>query len=334
MKNLSILLLLLFLSSAALAQQTDLSSLYRYNWQILNPAAVNHTFLEDKSKKYIFNSAYRQQWLGIDGGPVTYNARFEYFPDNNNSIKVGGFVMGDRAGAIGTNSVFGNFAYLIKLSQQDAESYISVGLNLGAVWYNVDMGEIRFQDDQPNLMTEGVINQSYADMALGAFYRWKSLPYRALPVLGLSEFYAGVSVPQTFTMDMNTPADGAFNLERVQHYYLITGAVFLLSSDFLLEPSTWVRYVPNASFQTLFNNAPVSADVNLRLKYNNMFWIGGGFSTNRLLHTEFGADIGRGLCANCGKNYLLTLALAYDAPVGWNSQLPGSLELSLGLGWE
>ncbi len=333
MKNLPILLFFLFFSSGVLAQQTDLSSLYRYNWQILNPGAVNHTFLEDKSKKYIFNSAYRQQWVGVEGGPVTYNARFEYFPDNN-PIKVGGYVLGDRAGAIGTNSVFGNFAYLIKLNQQGVESYISVGLNLGAVWYNVDMGEIRFQEDQPNLMSEGVLNQSYADMALGAFYRWKNLPHRVLPVLGLSEFYAGVSVPQTFTMNMTAPDEGAFDLERVQHYYLITGAVFLLTSDFLLEPSTWVRYVPNGAFQTLFNNAPVSADVNLRLKYNNMFWIGGGFSTNRLIHTEFGADIGRGLCENCGKNYLLTLALAYDAPVGWNSQLPGSLEISLGLGWE
>lgn len=65
-----------------------------------------------------------------------------------------------------------------------------------------------------------------------------------------------------------------------------------------------------------------------------MFWVGGGFSINCLIYIEFGVDIGRGLCVNCGGNYLFIFVFVYDVLVGWNSQFFGFLEISFGLGWE
>lgn len=50
-----------------------------------------------------------------------------------------------------------------------------------------------------------------------------------------------------------------------------------------------------------------------------MFWVGGGFSINCLIYIEFGVDIGRGLCVNCGGNYLFIFVFVYDVLVGWNS---------------
>lgn len=135
-------------------------------------------------------------------------------------------------------------------------------------------------------------------------------------------------------MDLSTPQDGEFTLERIRHYYLITGGILQVSNKVLLEPSLWVRHVPNASFQALFNNAPLSGDFNCRLEYDYRFWAGVGASTNRLLHFEAGFNIGRGQYYNDTKSYIITLALAYDAPVGWNSWLGPSTEISVGIGWD
>ncbi|MCB9264977.1 MAG: PorP/SprF family type IX secretion system membrane protein [Lewinellaceae bacterium] len=324
---------LFFLSGQLFAQQLDLSTMYRYNWQVLNPAAVNHIYLEDKHKQYVANASYRQQWIGFEGAPATYNLRFEYFPKDT-PVKVGGLATGDKAGAISTNSFLGNFAYLIYFSRRiHSESYLSVGLNVGGVLYRVDMNEIRFQDpNQPR--PEGIWNQSYADMALGCFYRWKTYDPHFLPSPALAEFYIGLSVPQTFSMNLSRPEEGAFDIERVQHYYLITGGVFSLSRQLLLEPSLWVRYLPNASYQTLFKDTPVSSDLNCRLQYNNRFWAGVGASTNRLLHFEAGFNFGKGEYENDRKGHLITAGLAYDAPVGWNNWLGPSVEVSIGVGWE
>lgn len=314
------------------AQQTDLSSLYRYNWQVLNPAAINYTYLEDKRQKYMANAAYRNQWLGFEGSPASYNLRFEYLPESDN-IKVGAFAMGDRTGAIGTYSVYGNFAYIIYFSNIDVEQYLSVGLNLGGVQYSVNLDELRFQQDQPSLIEEGVTNQVYADMALGCFYRWKRLNSRAPDDAIFREFYAGFSVPQTFVLDLFKPDDGAFDLDRIQHYYTLAGGVFNVNKAIDLEPSLWLRYVPESTFQTLFANAPFSGDLNVRARFQNKFWIGSGYSTNQLMHFELGFNIGKGEYLNDSKDYLFTLGLAYDAPLGGNNRLPGSLEISLAIGW-
>lgn len=178
------------------------------------------------------------------------------------------------------------------------------------------------------------MNQSYADMGLGCFYRWKTYSSAFFSGLVFREFYAGLSVPQAFTMDLSTPQDGEFALERIRHYYLITGGILQVSNKVLLEPSLWVRHVPNASFQALFNNAPLSGDFNCRLEYDYRFWAGVGASTNRLLHFEAGFNIGRGQYYNDTKSYIITLALTYDAPVGWNSWLGPSTEISVGIGWD
>jgi len=327
---------LAFLVSAQLlsAQQLDYTSLYRFNWQVLNPAAVNHVYLSDHNKQYFFNASYRQQWSGFDGSPANYNVRFEYLPQDDN-IKLGAFAVGDQAGAIGTYTFGGNFSYLIYFNKGvHSRSYLSVGLNMAGVSYNIDMNEIRFQDNQPNLPADAVLNQAYADMALGCFYRWSKVSFTMFDPITVREFYAGISVPQTFTMDLSQPEEGDFDLKRVQHFYLITGAKLNFTEDIFIEPSLWTRYVPESSFQTLFNNTPLSADLNCRLVYADRYWLGAGAGTNRLLHFEGGVNVGQGQYLNSHSGYQITIAAAYDQPVGWQRWLGPSFELSLAVGWE
>jgi type IX secretion system PorP/SprF family membrane protein len=316
------------------AQQLGLTSLYRYNWQILNPAAVNHSYLEDKNKQYMANASYRQQWAGFEGAPLNYSMRFEYLPEDLN-IKAGGFAYGEQAGAIGTNAGYLNFAYLIYFNKcLTSEEYLAIGTNIGMVNYRVDLNEIVFQDPQPGLFGEEGFEQWYADMSFGAFYRWKTYDPSVLSSIAFKEFYAGISIPQTFTLNFNTPDTLNYSLERIRHYYLMSGAFISLNNKILLEPSIWVRYAEDLQYQTLFNNNPISADANIRVQYDNLIWIGTGFSTNRLAHFEAGTSLGRGQYLNSNSSYALTLALAYDVPIGWNSWLGPSFEVSIGVAWD
>lgn len=315
------------------AQQLDLTTLYRNNWQVINPAATNLIFLENRDKQYSFNAAYRNQWVGFEGSPASYNARFEYYPKTT-TTKMGFFVLGDQTGAISTNGIYGNFAYQIPLNYEKS-SYISIGLNAGGVFYNVNRDEIRFQSSQSQYNGTGTLNQSYVDMGLGIFYRWKSSsPIFDRSSFFLSELYAGLSVPQTFTLNFNRAEEGVFDLERIQHYYLITGTVLEVYEGVVtIEPSLWVRFIPNTSTSNLFQNVPFSADFNTRVLYQKKYWLGAGAGTNNTLHFEVGYNLYQSTYEVDAKNFTMTLGIGADVPYGQVSWLGPSAEISLGVGW-
>jgi hypothetical protein len=66
-----------------------------------------------------------------------------------------------------------------------------------------------------------------------------------------------------------------------------------------IEPSVWVKYVPNA---------PVNVDVNLRYQLPGSLWVGTGGSTAGMLHLEAGVLLGE----NLGLNNSIRIGYAYD----------------------
>ena len=315
-------------------QQLGLTSLYRFNTLVLNPAATNHSYIIDNKKTSMVNATYRAQWTGFEGAPVNYTLRFEHMPEEH-PIKVGGYLYGERAGAIGYNGGFFNFAYLLYLNDNlFSKKYFSIGTNVGLVNYRVDVNQIKLQVPQPELFGADGFQEWYADMSFGAFYHSRKKDPHVILSIPFSGFYAGISVPQTFTLNFDTPEDVNYTLERIRHYYFIAGALITPHNRLLIEPSTWIRYTENFQYQTLFDNSPVSGDVNLRIQYDNLVWGGVGFGTNRLAHFEAGVSIGQGIHPDDNKSYALTIGFAYDAPIGWEGWLGPSFEVSIGAGWK
>lgn len=279
----------------ALSQQTPYSIFYRSNWQFINPAAIDRIhYLSRNHNEIVLNAGFRQQWIGLDGAPIFYYLSAEYCPELSSRTmpgsKFGVTAFGDKTGAIGTYGLYGNYSRFIPIPYSAGHT-LHIGLSAGVLLYQVDQDKIILQQaDDPVLAGQG--GQAYVDFAVGAMYRVRK------------EFYVGLSIPQTFTLDFsNRDSDsGAFATERVRHLYLnIGGFIQYGETDFsnpvsdqsmiVIEPSCWIRYVPGVSYSTFIKKFPFSIDANLRVHYRQRFWVGGGFGTNGMLNTEVG--IGR-----------------------------------------
>ncbi len=324
-----LLFILLFALCAysALAQQTPYSIFYRSNWQFINPAAIDRShYLSRSHNEMVLNAGFRQQWIGLEGAPIFYYLSAEYCPElsdrNMPGNKYGVTAFGDKTDAIGTYGLYGNYSRFIPIPYTSGHT-LHIGLSAGVLLYQVDQDNIRLQNQlDPILAQQG--GQTYVDFAVGAMYRIRK------------EFYVGLSIPQTFTLDFQNrdAASGVFATERVRHIYLNIGG-FIQRGEYdyanslpdqgtlVLEPSCWIRYVPGVSYSTFINNFPFSIDANLRAYFRQKFWVGGGYGTTGLLNAEFGISrttenetkwqVGISYGVPVGKKYL---SLGHSAEIG------------------
>ncbi len=315
-----------------LAQRTPYTTFYRYNWQAVNPAAMDRIFMVDPTKSLMVSSYYHQQWIGVEGAPVFYHVSVEHKPIVDQTfphqIKWGFQAFGDVTDAIGSFGLYGNFSYYIKLQNRRGR-FLHFGVSPGLIQYRVDADKTRFKDDEPLLgaFEEG---QLYADFSFGIFYRESR------------KFYFGLSVPQTFTLNLNSQVeDGIFVAERLRnlHAYFVIGGfltnrrINYRAKKVVVEPSLWVRYIPGLTYQTYIEDFPISADLNLRLHYRNFLWGAVGFGTAQNLHLEFG--IYKPIVPTYGDpGGLMRIGLSYDAPLGGKEvQLGHNLGITAAFAW-
>jgi type IX secretion system PorP/SprF family membrane protein len=95
--------------------------------------------------------------------------------------------------------------------------------------------------------------------------------------------YAGVSSKQLLENEYGVTkfANGKSSFSRLlRHYYLMAGYVFPIQDRIVFRPSFLVKYVVNA---------PVQVDLNASVIFNEVFWIGASFRTQKALAfmTEF-----------------------------------------------
>ena len=133
--------------------------------------------------------------------------------------------------------------------------------------------------------------------------------------------YYGVSVPQLLTSNFGSSADNALT-QRQRHYYLLLGFYHFFgqesNADFrtFVEPSIWLRYVPNV---------PMQMDANVRLNIQQ-FWVGGGLAMSvskpfkfDIMHVESGIRVKTG-----GDHDILKIGLGYDITTNNASQRLGT----------
>lgn len=310
------------------AQQITNYSFSSYNWQLFNPATINYLNTAGEDQSLFLDASYRNQWLGVEGAPTSYNIRFEKVPKigsfsyrDDAPIKFGLYATQDKADAISQTGVYGNFAYII---QMDRENFLSIGLNAGAFQYKLQADKIDFRDvSDPSAVDQ---NQWHADFALGAFFVSKE------------RFYIGVSIPQTFNFKLSSrdAEKSFFDTERVPHVYFLGGGFIPLSSNrgtkSFIEPSILLRYVNGISNIGLIGNSPISADVNFKLQWNSLLWGGVGFGTSKNLHFEMGTFLKMGGYSRRRGGNALKIGLAYDYPLGFSGlQLGQTAEIVLGM---
>ncbi|MEK7257085.1 MAG: type IX secretion system membrane protein PorP/SprF, partial [Bacteroidota bacterium] len=128
------------------AQQLSLFTQYRENQSIINPAAVNGSYLTHQ-QNLSFGASYRAQWAGLENAPTTATLRGEYLYTGGGSVSLiaGGYLVNDQTGPTGFTGIYGRIGGL--LSSDPEYAGISIGLSAGAVQYRVNTSEIRLRDE-------------------------------------------------------------------------------------------------------------------------------------------------------------------------------------------
>lgn len=289
----SALLIFSLANNYVAAQQIPLFTQYREQASFVNPAALNQDFFTN-GYNISFGASYRSQWAELSNPPTTKLVRAEWFQKDREGFNIlaGGYFVQDATGPTGFTG-----AYLRAggIFTDDPEQHgIVAALNFGMVQYRVNTFDLQLREKDDILIGESR-QQTYPDIGLGVFAYQKLSGNFSDDII-----YAGISMPQAMGLSLDFKnGNGTFSTQRVRHYYAQAGWYHFLGEGTFLEPSVWLKYVPNT---------PFNADINLRFQLSNSFWAGVGTSNRGKIHAEAGAIVGEAL----GLNGRLRIGYGFD----------------------
>ncbi len=262
-KQLYTIVFALGLSMLSIAQQTPSFTEYNYNPFVLNSAYAG--VLAD-AEATLSNIGFGNQ--NFEGSPRSFAFTFNT-PMRNENMGLGIGVINDEIGVTSATQIFGAYSYKIILNDNAYpywkvydRSFISFGLNAGALLYNQDLLSLGLQDD-PNFAEN--VNATLPSIGAGILF-------------GYRNFFAGISAPNL----LGETFANQDNLQLSQPLYAYTGYHFVLDRydpKFILKPSMLFKYEEGAPFQV---------DTNLALSFKNFLEVGAGYRTSSTINAFLG----------------------------------------------
>ena len=245
MKKVLFIFLLAVVAHKSYSQQIPVISQYMFNTLTLNPAIAGI-----KDEKIVTRLQNRNQWVGIENAPVTQLGSIHGFIEKWN-VGLGAVVFNDVAGPLRQTGVQTSYAYHIRTSP---ESKMSLGLQLGLFQQRINTSLLT--TDMPNDEAVNKAGESHIlpDASFGALY----YSYK---------YYLGFSIPHLIGGNVSNT-----NFKLSRHYYILGGYLFDVSDEIQVEPSVLLRAVAPT---------PLSADINAKVIYKEVFWVGGSYRTSK-----------------------------------------------------
>ena len=238
MKKNLLVLALVACTVPVVAQQDPVYAQYFNNPMLINPAFAG------SNERLYAGVAYRSQWAGIPGGPVTLNFN-SHLAVAANKVGLGFFTVQDQLGDIKNTQVATSFAYRIKLRKQTTFSF---GMQTGFTRYATDPNAVK------------VMNMP--DPAFSTFSETKFNTGAGL-LLQNEHLLLSLSVPRLLP---GTVSQGGQSIQVYsQNYYLYAAYTFYLNPRVQFRPSTLMRYTAGT---------PVSADLNANFILNRAYTFG------------------------------------------------------------
>ena len=268
-----------------IAQQDPQYSQYMFNHLAVNPGyAGSHDAI-------CLNAVHRQQWVGIEGAPVTsvftVNSPFKMFGANHG---FGLTMMSDQLGF--DQNVSAGLDYAFRFSPGIAPGKIGIGISgvflnkaLKATW-KIPGGS---PESDPNIPGPNESVMGF-DMGIGVFYRADNI-------------YLGVSATHLLEPGLKyadkivngVAYNPKFNMKR--HYYATAGVVLPLNNPaWELAPSVMACSDGTASQFT----------ANMNIMYNKKVWGGVGYRLNDALTAMIGVDLFNGVKIGYAFDYTYT----------------------------
>jgi type IX secretion system PorP/SprF family membrane protein len=245
--------ILLLCSFSAYSQQDPLFTQYMFNKLLVNAAYAGSREITT------IDLLDRMQWVGIEGAPRTFTFSV-HTAMRNRKVGLGLYGYRDALGPTINQGLMATYSYRLLFER----SSFAFGLQAGFKYFNFDWDQIRlkYPDDYYFLPKE--IQRFAPDLNLGMYYQSE-------------RFFAGLSSKQLLENEygMIKSSDGKSTFSRLaRHYYLMAGYLLPIQDRILFRPSMLVKYV---------RNAPAQLDVNASVIFNEVFWVGASFRTQKAI---------------------------------------------------
>ncbi len=276
------LFFLLFLSAVAAAQQMPMYSQYIMNGFLVNPSFAGHDGYTS------LNLTVREQWVGMKDAPSTYALSFQtrllrdsYIsksttvkkklvrPTRGGQVGLGGYLFNDQNGIMRRTGLQAAYSYTIPLGENENElrKNLAFGLSLVAYQYNVDLKDQIYDPDDP-LLNSYDRSVFIPDFNFGVNY-------------STNNYYVGFSMTNLLRGSVMFGNSSGIKNSELGHYYLTGGVKIPLSSNWMLEPSAFIK-----SSDMLFK--ALQLDLTTRVYYKNDYWAGLSYRTNDAIIMMFG----------------------------------------------
>ena len=260
----AILVVFILLVTHLWSQQESHFSLYRYHFNMLNPA-----FSGSQGAAYV-NMGYRSQWTGVKDAPVTQVVSFET-PTKERRVGLGFSVINDKTFVEKQLQVFANFSYRLQLNE-NLDLYLGIqgGINAFAV-NGSQLNVFGSPVSDPKLLNYSKLNPN---IGVGLYLKHE-------------RFYVSLSTPKILNSERFKKTEGITTTATDKvHVYTQAGFNFPISKSFEFIPSFLLSFVKGAPARITLNGA-VSYNKKIDFGFEYNFQNGFGstimFNTNKLI---------------------------------------------------
>lgn len=309
MKRLYISCLLFLIATPwCYGQQPFRFSQYFQNMVMVNPAVAG---LEDFMDLKV---GYRQQWTGLDLSPQTFylsahaplSVKPSEFSYRNNALRIsdptafdqletrssisnassvrhglGGYIYNDQQGIFQQTSAFVTYAAHIRLN---GRTRLALGLSGGLNNRQINTDGITVSNPDADPTFNRILNQSGGNT---------SLDLNAGLFLYAENYYIGYSADRILRNPITTSADSLNERQDIYHYVL-AGLRFNLGNSLMLLPGAFIG---------TSSVLPLTYDINIRLRYNDVVWIGAAYRNSGTVAGMLGLNIDNRFNVNYSYDY-------------------------------
>ena len=234
------------MASSLIGQQEAQFTQYMDNMVYFNPAYAG-------SRDALSLSAlHRQQWVGIDGAPVTQTFS-GHSPLKYESLGLGVSMLNDRVGPLNQTWLNVDFSYTLRFDNHDGR--LSFGLKGGLNIVNADFAGLDLNQVNDPSFAQNYQNEILPNLGAGIYYH-------------SDQFFAGAGIPR---MINNSPGAGDLIFDDRQHTYLMAGGYFKVNRMLKVRPSMMYK---------MTSGAPFAMDGTLAFIFYDKFWLGSNYRFN------------------------------------------------------
>lgn len=241
------------LVNTSVAQQDPMYTQYMFNTQTINPAYAGTW------ESVGFLALTRQQWVGFDGAPQTYNFVLQA-PVKEEKVALGFNVISDKVGREDRFGLYADYSYQLKVNNQ---TNLRLGLKGGFTNYSNNLQSYQLSPGSPNdpLFQGQIENKFMPNFGVGAFLYSK-------------RYYVGLSVPKIIHNDFADNVNNFTVRAEMRHYFLLAGLVLDLGQDLKFKPTIMTK----ANFSSE-SSTPAQVDLSANFLIKDKFWLGAMYRT-------------------------------------------------------